>query len=119
MFQVCAFIVAKLKIWNKWRHSESTLSCEEFGISVDEIGETNLNYYINSLTIEIYFLCIKFFKWTFSSNFFKIFDGSWLSNGKYRFEHPIDLANACAKRNNNICKQHKYYLTSGCCKKVK
>ena len=29
------------------------------------------------------------------------------------------LANVCAKRNNYICKKHKYYPTSGCCANVK
>ena len=27
------------------------------------------------------------------------------------------LANACAKRNNNICKKHIYYPPTGCCAK--
>ena len=29
------------------------------------------------------------------------------------------LSNACAKRNNNIYKKHKYYSTSGCCINLK
>ena len=29
------------------------------------------------------------------------------------------LANACAKRNNNIYKIHKYYMTSDCCANLK
>ena len=26
-----------------------------------------------------------------------------------------DFANACAKRNNNVCKTHNYYPNSDCC----
>ena len=29
------------------------------------------------------------------------------------------LANSCAKKDNNICKKHKYYPISGCCANLK